>query len=494
MRAETTTDAAPEHGDAALPPRRRGLLGNATWSAVDFWAQQLTALLVFILVGNMIGPAAVGLVTVAQLAVTLVMTLLLDGFSDALVQRRSLDPEHVDTAFGLLAGLGAGAALLLCATAPLLAALFGEAELRLMLPALAIGLPFVGIAAVYQSMLQRDLRFPALAVRSALSQLAGFATALLLARGGYGAWALVGYFLCVRGLDAALLAAISRRLPGMRWSRRALADIVGYGRHRVGNQMIGFVVMQVDRFSTGLFLGPVAVGLFSTAERISTALISGLSGVLGRVAFPVLSARQADPAAFRQGLQDVLLVGNALAFPAFVGVALVSDDLVGLLFSAQWAGAAAPLALLALAGIPHASNYMLTAAVNARGRPDVAVRYSLVIMAMRLAASLVAAQHGLLAVAWANLVVTIGSTFVVLALTRRHLPGAAELVARSLPAPVLATAAMAAAVTATDLLLLPGAAPAILLPAKMGVGALGYGAALLPFARRRLGRLAMRPI
>ena len=492
MRAETTTTATPERA-AAAPPRRRGLLGNATWSALDFWAQQATALLVFVLVGNIVGPAAVGLVTVAQLAVTLCMTLLLDGFSDALVQRRELDPEHFDTAFWLLAGLGAGAALLLWAAAAPLAALFGEAELRSLLPALALGLPFVGVSAVYQSLLQRDLRFPALAARSALSQLAGLATALLMARAGHGAWALVGYFLCVRALDAALLALISRRPPGLRWGRAALADIVGFGRHRVGNQIIGFVVMQVDRFSAGLFLGPVAVGLYSTAERISSALIGGLSGVLGRVAFPVLSARQADPAAFRQGLHDVLLLGNALALPAFVGVALVSRDLIGLLFSAQWAGAAAPLALLALAGIPHASNYMLTAGVNARGRPDVAVRYSLVIMAARLAASLGAAPQGVLAVAWANLVVTVGSTFVVLALTRRHLPGVAGLVARSLWAPVLATGAMALAVEGAGLLL-RGAPPAAVLPAKVAAGALCYGATLFPLARRRLGRLAVRTI
>ena len=490
MRAETTTTTAATPERAA--PRRRGLIGNASWSALDFWAQQATALLVFVLVGNIVGPAAVGLVTVAQLAVTLCMTLLLDGFSDALVQRRQLDPEHFDTAFWLLAGLGAGAALLLWAASAPLAALFGEAELRHLLPVLALGLPFVGVSAVYQSLLQRDLRFPALAARSALSQLAGFAVAFLMARAGHGAWALVGYFLCVRALDAALLAVVSRRLPGLRWSRAALADIVGFGRHRVGNQLIGFVVMQVDRFSAGLFLGPVAVGLYSTAERISSALIGGLSGVLGRVAFPVLSARQADPAAFRQGLQDVLLVGNGLALPAFVGVALVSRDLIGLLFSAQWAAAAAPLALLALAGIPHASNYMLTAAVNARGRPEVAVRYSLVIMAARLAASLGAAPHGVLAVAWANLVVTVGSTFVVLALTRRHLPGAAGLVARSLWAPALATAAMALAVEAAGLLL-GGAPPAASLPAKVAAGAVCYAAALFPFARRRMGRLVARP-
>lgn len=488
MTAETTTEATPEH---AAP--RRGLLGNAGWSALDFWAQQATALVVFVLVGNIVGPAAVGLVTVAQLAVTLMMALLLDGFSDALVQRRSLDPEHVDTAFWLMAGLGTGAALLLWAAAPPLAALFGEPELGTMLPVLALGLPFLGVAAVYQSLLQRELRFPALAARSALSQAAGFAVALPMARAGYGAWALVGYFLCVRALDAVALAALSRRLPGLRCGRRALADIVGYGRHRVGNGLIGFVVMQVDRFSAGLFLGPVAVGLYSTAERIATALIGGLSGVVGRVAFPVLSARQADPAAFAAGLGDVLLVGNALAFPAFVGLALVSGDLVGLLFSAQWRDAAAPLALLALAGIPHASNYMLTAAVNARGRPDVAVRYSLVIAAMRLAASLGAAPHGILAVAWANLVVTAGSTGVVVMFTRRHLPGAATLVLGSLWAPALATAGMAGAVLAAGVLL-PGAALAALLPAKVAAGALVYAVVLLPLARRRLGGLVARPV
>ena len=490
MRAKTTTTAGPER---PTPPPRRGLLGNAGWSALDFWTQQATALVAFVVVGNIIGPAAVGLVTVAQLAVTLMMTLLLDGFSDVLVQRRELDPEHFDTTFWLLAGIGAGAGLLLWASAPLVAALFGEPELRPMLPVFALGLPCVAVSAVYQSLLQRDLRFPALAARSALSQLAGLATAVSMARAGHGAWALVGYFLCARALDAALLAAISRRLPGRRWSRAALADIVGFGRHRVRNQLIGFVVMQVDRFSAGLFLGPAVVGLYSTAERIAIALTGGLSGVLGRVAFPVLSARQADPAAFRQGLQDVLLVGNALAFPAFAGLALVSDDLIGLLFSERWAGAAAPLALLALAGIPNASNYILTAGVNARGRPDVAVRYSLFIMAMRLAASLATAPQGVLALASANLAVTAGSTAVVLALTRRHLPGGARLVARSLWAPALATVAMAGGVAVAGLLL-PGAAPAALLPAKIAAGALCYGAALFPLAGRRLGRLAARPI
>jgi hypothetical protein len=52
---------------------------------------------------------------------------------------------------------------------------------------------------------------------------------------------------------------------------------------------------------------------------------------------------------------------------------------------------------------------------------------------------------------------------------------------------------MAGGVVGTGLLL-PGAAPAALLPAKVAAGALCYGAALFPLAGRRLGRLAARPI
>ena len=224
MRAETrttTASAAPERGAALPPRRRRGLLGNATWSAIDFWAQQATALLVFVLVGNMVGPAAVGLVTVAQLAVTLLMALLLDGFSDALVQRRDLDPEHFDTAFGCWPG-SARARRCSCGrrrrSSPPSSARRSSAPCCRCSPS---RLPFVGVAAVYQE--HAATRPPLPGPRGperAGRRRAGFATALRMARAGYGPYALVGYFLCVRVLDAALLAAISRRLPGARWSRR----------------------------------------------------------------------------------------------------------------------------------------------------------------------------------------------------------------------------------------------------------------------------------
>lgn len=473
---------------AAEATPARGLVGKTLWSALDFWVQQAASLLVFVVVGNIIGPGAVGVLTVAQLGVTLMMTLLLDGFADALIQRPRLERAHVDSAFALLGGLGLASGLALCALGPAWAAMFREPALVWILPVLALGLPLLGVAAPYQALLQREMRFRALALRSIVAQGVAFAVALVLALRGAGVTALIAYMLLVRVLDTLLLALLARRLPGRDIRRSALADIYGFGKHRLGSQVLGFVVMQIDRVSAGLFLGTVTVGLFSLAERIANALIGGLSGVVGRVGFATFSARQQDQAAMRDGLRDVLFLVDVLALPAFVGLWMVSSDLVGALFSGAWAGAAPVLGLLALAGIPHATNYVLTAAINAQGRPDVALRYSLVIMALRLVASLLTAPHGIVALAAANLAVTAVSTLVVLALVGPHLPGVAALAGRAAAVPALASAVMVGAIWIVGGLL--GGAPlGLVLAAKIAAGAASYAALLLLLAPGALRRL-----
>jgi O-antigen/teichoic acid export membrane protein len=475
---------------AAGSQASRGLVGKTLWSALDFWLQQAASLLVFIVVGNIVGPTAVGVLTVAQLGITLMMTLLLDGFSDAIIQRPRLDPAHFNAAFVLLASLGIASGVVLWFLAPSWAAVFGEPDLAWILPLLALGLPLLGMAVPYQALLQRQLRFQALALRSLVAQGVGFAMALMLALSGSGVQALVAYALIVRVLDLALLVAMARRLPGLALRRDALADIIGYGKHRLGSQLLGFTVTQIDRVTAGLFLGAATVGLFSLAERITNALTGGLSGVVARVGFATFSANQREPERLRCALRDMLFLANAFALPAFIGIAAVSDDLVRTLFSTSWSGVAPVLAVLALAGLPHAPNYVLSAAINAIGRPDVALRYSLVIMVLRLVASLAAAPQGILALAWANLAVTACSTLIVLAAVRHHLPGVVALVTRALGIPALATGGMLLAIWAADALL-PGVGAAVLLAVKVAVGAVAYIALLVLLAPQTL-RLLLR--
>ncbi len=466
--------------------KRPGTLGSAGWSAIDYWTQQIVALLVFIVVGNIIGPAAVGVMTMALLAMTLMMTLLLDGLSDALIQRETLGAEDFDTTFWLLLALGAAAGLVLVAGAWPLAALFSAPSLRHVLPLLAICLPFVGITAAYHGLLQRDLQFRTLAIRTVVSQLTGFAVAVVLATRDFGSYSLVGYYLVARILEAALVMPVSGVWPGLRVSGSTASRIIGFGRHRVGNQLLGFIVMQIDRFSAGVFLGPAAVGIYSLAERISSAMINGFSGVVGRVAFPTLSARQNDTQAFRERLFDFLNGVAIVALPIFVGLAVTSREIVGTLLDRRWASAAPLLAIVSLSGIAHSSNYLLTAAVNARGRPDIPVRYSIVIMIARLLTSLpAAAVGGVTAIALANLVVTTLSAPLVCVFVRSQIPGVANLVRRAALIPAAAALGMAASVLMAGWLL-PVRGMLVVLILKIVVGLISYSLLLILLSPRDL--------
>jgi O-antigen/teichoic acid export membrane protein len=195
--------------------------------------------------------------------------------------------------------------------------------------------------------------------------------------------------------------------PGFRTTRQALGEIVDFGKHRVGNQTIAYIAGSVDRFTVGIFLGPLALGLYAIADRMVAALVNGIAGVISRVAFPVLAQRQKDRESFDSAAQEFLTVVNLITLPAFAGLAVVSFGVTNVLFSPQWASAAPLMAILSVAALVMPTNYVLVAATNALGRPDLVFKLSIAVLVLRVVACLLAAQIGLTAIALAKVIIAV---------------------------------------------------------------------------------------
>jgi O-antigen/teichoic acid export membrane protein len=443
------------------------------WSAADFWIQQTSTLLTFLVVGSILGPHVVGVMTMAMSATLFLATFIMGGFADTLIQRSELRKDHFDTVFWLLLAIGIVATLLLALGAPLVARFFSQPDLNLILPVLALSLPFTSVSASYQAILQRELRFRQLATRSILAYTTGFATALVMAKAGMGVWSLVASYLVARVLDATLITLVSRVRPGLDVTRAALTDIVNYGKHRIGSQLLGFTGMQVDRILIGVFLGPVALGLYAIAERIVAAFVFGVSGVVQRIAFPVLSAHQNNRVDFDRALRQFITLGNVISLPIFFGIAVTSRETIQVLFSDTWLPTALPLAILSIGAIVHATNYCLTTATNALGRSDLALRYIVVIIALRVIASLIAAQVSMVAVAFANLTINLISPSIVLTATNKIFGGKwPHYVTASRPA-LVAALLMIGATMATEIPF-SGLPVLALLSIKITVGVVTY--------------------
>jgi PST family polysaccharide transporter len=132
----------------------------------------------------------------------------------------------------------------------------------------------------------------------------------------------------------------------------------------------------------------------------------------------VLSSHQNNRARFDMTLRDFFTAANLVSFPIFVGLALTSNSLVQVMFTGDWSGTVPLMMVICLTGLAHPSTYVLTAATNAEGRPQLVVTVTIIVLVARLVAALFAQQFGVLAVAAGNAAVYILSLPLFLALAR----------------------------------------------------------------------------
>ena len=125
-------------------------------------------------------------------AFTGVLTLFRDfGLSSAAVQRTTVTKEQSSTLFWINMLLGAILGLIALAMAPAIAAFYHEPQLFGVTAVLAVGFLFNAAGTQHSALLQREMRFTALAVINVVSVTVGIAIAIYGAKAGYGYWALV---------------------------------------------------------------------------------------------------------------------------------------------------------------------------------------------------------------------------------------------------------------------------------------------------------------
>lgn len=388
-----------------------GSLGKAArsgtrWSVLQFGAARFTTFLVFVVLARLLAPADFGVVAIATVFIALLQLLVEGGFSQALIQRPTLEHGHVDTAFWTSVGMSLILAGGLSLAAGPIAGLYGEPTLALILPLLSIGLVLGALGSTQTAQLRRAMRFAPLGVRAIVSNIVAGLVSVSAALLGAGVFALVAQFIVLNAVQTALLWSTTGHRPGLAVSRRHFADIFSFSRHTLGNQLLNFSTKRSDDFLIGIILGPVALGLYSVGYRLLTSILDVIVPTLLGVALPVFSKLQSDPARLRSAYTRVLTLAAAVAFPGFLFFTIAADDAVLVVFGAQWAAAAPIMAVLALFGALQATITITESCLTGIGKPQVVFRNRLVATVVQVVAFVVAAQFGIVWVAWALVIRT----------------------------------------------------------------------------------------
>lgn len=377
---------------------RQRAVDAVIWAGIRNWGSQAANFFVFLVLARLLAPEAFGLVAYASVLLALGQVLANQGFALAIVQREAIEVEHIDTAFWTGIGLSVALTTSIITLAEPIADLAGEPQLAPLLPWLSLSLLLGAMSSVHAALLQRELQYRPLALRTLLATTAGGMAGVVAAISGLGVWSLVIQQLTYGSAAMLVLWTSSSWRPGFRVSSSHFRELFDFGILIVGSNLARFFAMRSDRLMIGYLLGPTELGIYVIAFRMIQSLIEFVNMTLRQVAMPVFARMQGDLDRMRQAFYSATRVTSLVSFPTFVGVAAISPILVPALFGDQWEASVPIMGILAFHGIIHSIQYN-GAVMVAMGKPAWSLAESLASSLITVVGILIAVRWGITGVA-----------------------------------------------------------------------------------------------
>lgn len=328
----------------------RSGVAAAKWSAAATAGRLALQLLAQVVLARTLGPDTFGVFAIGMVILTFANFVSGFGFSWSLLQRKNLREEDIRFAWTWQCIAGAVAMLGVYLLAPVLADYFREPRARWVIEWLSPACLLGAAAAPAGYLLQRDLNFRAVGLVQVGSYAAGYlAVGVPMALLGWGLTSLVASWLVqATVLLVASYALKPHALRPLLWYPEARSS-VGIGRAVFFTNIVNWLLNNLDRMLVGRLLNAEALGLYNMAYNLATLPNTLLVGAL-QPAFMAAGARlQNELQRLGRVYFQMLSTIFVLALPVFVFLALVSNDLVRLLYGPQWTEAGGVLSILFLA-------------------------------------------------------------------------------------------------------------------------------------------------
>lgn len=323
-------------------------LRGIAWTVLSYGSNRVVSIATTIVLARLLVPEDFGLYALATLAIGLVSIFSGMGLGMAVVLRQDLDRRGQGTALSMLIAAGLLFAGALALLSPLIATAFDEERLQPILVVIAAVLAVSGPNWFYESLLQRELAFRSRFVSQLVRTVVFSATALVLAIGGAGVWALIWAHVAGHLANTVALLIVTPYRVAPAFDRSLVRSLLRSGGGFALQDLSAFLQQNIDYVIVGRALSASRLGFYTMAFRQAELPLYAIAEPAVRVTFPHFSQmrhRGEDIVpAYLTGLRLLTLV----TLPAAVVLSAASAPFVLALFGPQWPPMIGPLTVLGI--------------------------------------------------------------------------------------------------------------------------------------------------
>ena len=470
----------------------RGAVVIAAAQVIKLGTQTLSV----VVLARLLTPADFGVVASVAPVTGLVLLFQDFGLQQAIIQRRDITQAQLSPAFWFTVALGCGCGALLALLAPAVAAFYGDARLLSVTAATAPSLLLASAGSVPMALLNRALRFRALAAVETVAAVTVFAVTVAASAAGARYWALVLGTLA----GNTVLTGGAWYAAGWRPDRprRQLPDstMLRFGGNLVGFGLMNFAARNLDNVLIGCFSGATALGYYDRAYKLLLFPLLNVNAPLARVAIPLLSRIESDKPRLRNAFLNITSQIGLLTIPGMAALVATSRETVEILFGNGWQPVAPIFAWLGLAGFVQPITWAVSWLLTAQGRTASLFRWGAYASTTAVLSFAVGLRWGPVGVAAAYAISEYALRLPILYWTVARVGPVTARDLFGLQAPLLAAASLTIVVSA-EWLRAAGLSPAVLIAATVSLSyALAAGLhALVPRNRAAMREtFSLRPV
>lgn len=322
------------------------------WSALSTAARFVLQFLAQVVLARLLGPENYGIFGIGMVVYTFSNFLVGFGFGWSLLQRETLTDQDIRFAFTWQLIAGCVAMLGLYFAAPWLSVYFRDLRVQPVIEWMSLACLMNAVTSPASNLLQRDLNFKTLGFIQVGSYAIGYLiVGIPMAFMGHGVYSLVAAWLTQAASAMILSYAVKRHPVKLLFWYADSKSAFGVGGAVFLTNIVNWTLNNLDRVSIGRLLNPQAIGLYTAGYNIATMPNTLLLGALQPAFMAAASKMQSDPKRLGRAYLQMLATTWVLILPFFVFLALISGDLVQLLYGPKWTQTASVMAVLFL-GMP----------------------------------------------------------------------------------------------------------------------------------------------
>ena len=382
-------------------------ISGTIWSFIDSFANQGIQFIAGIILARILSPTEFGLIGMLTIFIALSQSFIDSGFTNALIRKKDCTQTDYSTVFYFNFIVGIIFYSILFFSADSISTFFNEPQLELLLQVLGLSLVLNALGIIQRTILTKNIDFKLQTRVSIVSSTLSGLIAISMAYNGLGVWSLVALTLGRFGFASLFLWLWAKWRPSLIFSKDSFKELFSFGSKLLISGLIDTAYRNIYYLIIGKYFSAVQLGYYTRADQFQALPSQQLTGVFGRVSYPILSTIQDDVIKLRSAYKQIIKSTMLITFVLMLGMAAIAKPMILTLIGEQWLPSVIYLQMLCFVGMFYPLHALNLNMLKVQGRSDLFLRLEVIKKLLSIPIIIVGILYGIKIMILGMLIITI---------------------------------------------------------------------------------------